>query len=67
MGVKLHYVIAYKKVAEQHIRKNLAISNTSEVIANWVSQSSYYSLILRNLRPTGLKLHHVIAYKKVAE
>ena len=42
----------------------MAISNTFEVLAQWVSQNSYYSVILQ---PTGLKLHHVIAYKKVAE
>ena len=28
MGVKLHHLIAYPKVAEKHIRNNLAISNT---------------------------------------
>ena len=46
------------------MRKNLAISNTFEVIAHRVTQSSYYSVILR---PTGVKLHHMIAYPKVAE
>ena len=34
---------------------------TFEVIAYWISQSSYYSVILR---PTGVKLHHLIAHPK---
>ena len=57
-------MLFYPKVAEYCIRKNLAISNTFEVTAHWVSQSSYYSVILW---PMGMKLHHVIAYPKVAE
>ena len=42
----------------------MAISNTFEVVAQWVSQNSYYSVILR---PIGVKLHNMIAYQKVAE
>ena len=42
----------------------MAISNTFEVKAHWVSQNSYYLAILR---PTGVKLHHVIVHPKVAE
>ena len=42
----------------------MAISNTFEVIAHWVTQISYYSVILR---PIGVKLHHMIAYPKVAK
>ena len=49
------------------MRKNLAVSNTFEVIAHWVSQSSYYSVILRPTGHWGVKLHQAIAYQKVAE
>ena len=42
----------------------MAISNTFEVLAQWVSQNSYYSVILQ---PTVVKLQHVIVHPKEAE
>ena len=57
-------MLADLKVADWAIWKKLAISNSCEVTEFWVSQSSYYSVMLQ---PTGAKHYHVIAYPKVAE
>ena len=57
-------MIGFRKVAEWAIWKKLAISNSFEVAAHWVSQSSDYSVMLW---PTGANFHCVIAYPKVAE